>query len=171
MRHPGAPAPQHPPDGLRLAFRAMEGRQRSRFVATAEGHDCVSAYHLQRKRGRRLGETRARDGRDGGFAEGARRRNGRTICVAHHADELVESFLFNLFRGAGSAWLAAMREISTRRIDGVDLTIARPFLCVWRKGIDDYVGEHRLRFREDATNQNLTPLRNRIRHRIIPYLE
>jgi tRNA(Ile)-lysidine synthase len=47
----------------------------------------------------------------------------------------------------------------------------RPFLCVWRKEIDDYVREHRLRFREDATNKNLTPLRNRIRHRIVPYLE
>src|SRR5262249_26040300 len=29
----------------------------------------------------------------------------------------------------------------------------------------------RLRFRADATNKNLTPLRNRIRHRIIPYLQ
>jgi len=64
-----------------------------------------------------------------------------------------------------------MRETSTRQIDGVDLTIVRPFLSVWRKEIDDYVREHRLRFREDATNKNLTPLRNRIRHRIIPYLE
>jgi len=47
----------------------------------------------------------------------------------------------------------------------------RPFLCLWRKEIDDYVREHRLRFREDATNKNLAPLRNRIRHRIIPYLQ
>jgi tRNA(Ile)-lysidine synthase len=64
-----------------------------------------------------------------------------------------------------------MREVSTRRINGVDLTIVRPFLCVWRKEIDDYVREQRLTFREDATNKNLTPLRNRIRHRVIPYLE
>ena len=116
-------------------------------------------------------ETAAREARYAFFAETARRRNCRTIFVAHHADDLVETFLINLFRGAGSAGLAAMREISTRRIDGVDLTIVRPFLCVWRKEIDDYVGEHRLKFREDATNKNLTPLRNRIRHRIIPYLE
>ena len=116
-------------------------------------------------------ETAARDARYAFFAETARRRNCRTIFVAHHADDLVETFLINLFRGAGSAGLAAMREISTRRIDGLDLTIVRPFLCVWRKEIDDYVGEHRLAFREDATNKNLTPLRNRIRHRIIPYLE
>jgi tRNA(Ile)-lysidine synthase len=116
-------------------------------------------------------ETAAREARYAFFAEIARRRNCRTVFVAHHADDLVETFLINLFRGAGNAGLAAMRDISTRRIDGVDLTIVRPFLCVWRKEIDDYVREQRLRFREDATNKNLTPLRNRIRHRIIPYLE
>ena len=116
-------------------------------------------------------ETAAREVRYAFFGETARRRNCRTIFVAHHADDLVETFLINLFRGAGSAGLSAMREISTRRIDGINLTIARPFLCFWRKEIDDYVGQHRLRFREDATNKNLTPLRNRIRHRIIPYLE
>jgi tRNA(Ile)-lysidine synthase len=116
-------------------------------------------------------ETAAREARYAFFAETARRRDCRTIFVAHHADDLVETFLINLFRGAGGAGLAAMRETSARRIDGVDLTIVRPFLCVWRKEIDNYVGEHRLKFREDATNKNLTPLRNRIRHRIIPYLE
>ena len=116
-------------------------------------------------------ETVAREARYAFFAKTAGRRDCRTIFVAHHADDLVETFLINLFRGASGAGLAAMREISTRRIDGVDLTIVRPFLCVWRKEIDDYVGEHRLRFREDATNKDLTPLRNRIRHRIIPYLE
>src|SRR5204863_8362736 len=94
-----------------------------------------------------------------------------TIFIAHHADDLAETFLINLFRGAGTAGLSAMREISTRLINGVDLTIVRPFLCVWRKEIDHYVRDHRLRFREDATNKNLSPLRNRIRHRIVPYLE
>src|SRR5215475_9535426 len=116
-------------------------------------------------------ETAAREARYAFFAETARRRNCRTIFLAHHADDLVETFLINLFRGAGSAGLAAMRETSTRRIDSVDLTIVRPFLSVWRKDIDDYIREGRLKFREDATNKNLTPLRNRIRHRIIPYLE
>jgi tRNA(Ile)-lysidine synthase len=116
-------------------------------------------------------ETAAREARYAFFAETARRRNCRTIFVAHHADDLVETFLINLFRGAGSAGLSGMREISTRRIDGVDLTIVRPFLCVWRKEIDDYVREHRLKFREDASNKDITPLRNRIRHRIVLYLE
>ena len=51
------------------------------------------------------------------------------------------------------------------------LTIVRPLLSVWRKDIDAYVRVHRLRFREDATNRNVAPMRNRIRNRIIPYLE
>jgi tRNA(Ile)-lysidine synthase len=116
-------------------------------------------------------ETAAREARYKFFAETARRRKCKTIFLAHHADDLVETFLINLFRGAGAAGLSAMREISTRRIDDVDLTIVRPFLGVWRKKIDIYVREHRIKFREDASNENLNPLRNRIRHRIIPYLE
>jgi len=116
-------------------------------------------------------ETAAREARYKFFAETARRRKCKTIFLAHHADDLVETFLINLFRGAGPAGLSGIREISTRRIDDVDLTIVRPFLGVWRKKIDIYVREHRIKFREDASNKNLNPLRNRIRHRIIPYLE
>jgi tRNA(Ile)-lysidine synthase len=116
-------------------------------------------------------ETAAREARYKFFAETARRRKSKTIFLAHHADDLVETFLINLFRGAGTAGLSGMREISTRRIDDVDLAIVRPFLGVWRKEIDIYVREHRIKFREDASNKNLNPLRNRIRHRIIPYLE
>jgi tRNA(Ile)-lysidine synthase len=116
-------------------------------------------------------ETAAREARYKFFAETARRRKCKTIFLGHHADDLIETFLINLFRGAGTAGLSGMREISTRRIDDVDLAIVRPFLGVWRREIDIYVREHRIKFREDASNKNLNPLRNRIRHRIIPYLE
>lgn len=116
-------------------------------------------------------ETAAREARYRFFAEVAKRRRCRTIFLAHHADDLVETFLMNLFRGAGFTGLSAMREIASRRIEDVDLTIVRPLLGVWRSGIDTYVRKHRLKFREDASNKNLTPLRNRIRRRIIPYLE
>ena len=116
-------------------------------------------------------ETAARAARYAFFAKTARRRNCGTIFIAHHADDLVETFLINLFRGAGNTGLSAMQKISIRQIDGVDLTIVRPFLGVWRKEIDAYIREHGLTFREDITNKNLKALRNRIRHRVIPYLE
>lgn len=116
-------------------------------------------------------ETAGREARYKFFAQVAKRQKCRTIFLGHHADDLVETFLINLFRGTGSAGLAAMREISTRSIENVDLTILRPLLGVWRKEIDNYVRKNRLTFREDASNKALNPLRNRIRHRIIPYLE
>ena len=116
-------------------------------------------------------ETAARDARYKFFAQVAKRRRCRTIFLGHHADDLVETFLINLFRGAGPGGLSAMRGVSIRKIDKVKLQIVRPLLGVWREQIDDYVRKHRLKFREDASNKNLAPLRNRIRHRIIPEIE
>jgi tRNA(Ile)-lysidine synthase len=116
-------------------------------------------------------ETAARDSRYSFFAKIAKRRRCHTVFLAHHADDLVETFLINLFRGAGNAGLVGMREVSTRPIDHVGLTIVRPLLGIWRKQIDNYVRKHELTFREDASNKNLNPFRNRIRHRVIPYLE
>jgi tRNA(Ile)-lysidine synthase len=116
-------------------------------------------------------ETAAREARYSFFAKTAKRRRCHTIFLGHHADDLVETFLLNLIRGAGLTGLAAMRDVSSRHIDGIDLMIVRPLLSVWRSEIDRYVQEYHLRFREDATNKNLAATRNRMRNRIIPYLE
>jgi tRNA(Ile)-lysidine synthase len=116
-------------------------------------------------------ETAAREARYSFFAGTARRKRCRAIFLAHHADDLVETFLINLFRGAGTTGLAGMREVAQRRVDGVDLTIVRPLLGICGRDIQHHVRKHRLKFREDASNKDLAPLRNRIRRRIIPYLE
>jgi len=116
-------------------------------------------------------ETAAREARYSFFAKAAKRHHCHTIFLAHHADDLVETFLLNLIRGAGLTGLAGMRDVSRRHIDGIELTIVRPLLSVWRSDIDKYARECHLRFREDATNKNLATTRNRIRNRIIPCLE
>lgn len=116
-------------------------------------------------------ETAARQARYEFFAQAAKRKHCRTIFLGHHADDLVETFLINLFRGAGLSGLGSIREVSAREITGVRLTVVRPLLNVWRTEIDEYIRAHRLKFREDKSNRDLTPLRNRIRRRVIPYLE
>ena len=112
-------------------------------------------------------ETAARNARYEFFASVARRRRCSGIFLGHHADDLVETFLFNLFRGSGSEGLGSIRSVSTRG----KLTLIRPMLGVWRKEIDAYVARQRLKFREDASNSILATTRNRLRHRIIPFLE
>jgi tRNA(Ile)-lysidine synthase len=112
-------------------------------------------------------ETTGRNERLAFFERVARRRRCLTIFLAHHADDQVETFLLNLFRGAGGRGLGAMRLSSNYG----SLEIVRPLLGVWRSEIDHYVKEHRLKFRDDATNEILNARRNRMRHKIIPWLE
>jgi tRNA(Ile)-lysidine synthase len=116
-------------------------------------------------------ETAGRNARYEFFARVARRRRCRIIFLGHHADDLVETFLLNLFRGAGPSGLGGIRQIATRRRDGVELTIVRPLLGTTREEIDAYLDERHLKFRDDPTNTMLDAFRNRVRHRIIPYIE
>jgi len=116
-------------------------------------------------------ETAARFARLAFFVEVARRRRCSRIFLAHHADDLVETALLNLFRGAGPGGMAAMRKFSIHRIGKTELTILRPLLGVWRSEIDSYVRQNDLEFREDSTNAVLHYSRNVIRHRILPDIE
>lgn len=123
------------------------------------------------KRNKMSIEMAARAARYQFFADVARQLDRSVIFLGHHADDLIETFLINLFRGAGTRGLAAIREISHHQIGTADLTVVRPLLGVWRSEIDRYVRARRLKFREDASNKDLTPLRNRVRGKVVPYLE
>ena len=112
-------------------------------------------------------ETAARHERLAFFQKVARRRRCLTIFLAHHADDQVETFLLNLSRGAGGRGLGAMRPSSNFG----SIKIVRPLLGVWRSQIDAYARSYGIEFREDATNEKLEARRNRIRHRIVPWLE
>jgi tRNA(Ile)-lysidine synthase len=111
-------------------------------------------------------ETAAREARGDFFRRTARRERVRGLILAHHADDQVETFLFHLLRGAGPVGLAAMRPASMRGT----LSVYRPLLGVWRREIDEWLTERRIRWREDATNKDEAHTRNRIRRLIIPAL-
>jgi tRNA(Ile)-lysidine synthase len=148
--------------------RFVENLTRKYDVDVAIGSANIRALAAKRKTSI---ETAAREARYEFFAKIAKSKRCRTIFLGHHADDVVETFLINLFRGAGTAGLSSIREVSKRRIADADLTIVRPLSRIWRSEIDRYVRAHRLKFREDVSNKDLTPLRNRIRQRVIPYLE
>lgn len=114
-------------------------------------------------------ETAGRQARYDFFAWAARQTRCRTLVLAHHADDQVETFLFNLFRGGGSG-LGGMRRRTIREIDGVRLEILRPWLGVWRAEIEAYAAREKLRYREDASNASPAHTRNRVRSRVIPML-
>ena len=154
-----------------------ESAEDARFVA-----DLAKEYGLEavigrqdvaaRARRRRQSlETAGREARYGLFIQTARNRACPRLFLAHHADDQVETFLFNLFRGSAGPGLCGMRPHSTQVIDGVTLQISRPLLGVWREQIDAYVTRHRLDFREDSSNTDLRHTRNRLRRELIPAIE
>jgi tRNA(Ile)-lysidine synthase len=122
------------------------------------------------KRTKRSIETAARSARQAFFARCAEAVGTPWVMLGHHADDQVETFLFNLLRGAGAGGLGGMSAISELTVDGVKLGVVRPLLAVWRAEIDEYIAGHGLIFCEDASNADLQHTRNRIRHAALPAL-
>ena len=148
----------------------------ARFVrayAASLGSACVierQEVGALAKAGRVSVEAAARLARHRFFARLAREHGVTRLLLAHHADDQVETFLFNLLRGAGPGGLRAMRPVAHHLIEGITLELHRPLLGIWREEIDAYLAAHRLIFREDPSNRDPRHTRNRIRHEILPLL-
>lgn len=91
----------------------------------------------------------------------------KSIAIAQHADDQVETILLALSRGAGLAGLSAMPGHWQR--NGVDFY--RPFLLVAGADLRVWLAEKSIGFVEDPTNADLRYTRNRIRAKLLPELE
>lgn len=91
---------------------------------------------------------------------------GEVLVMAHHLDDQAETFLLQLFRGAGVAGLASMPAVR-RFASG---WLARPLLDTPRADVIAYARQHRLTWVDDPTNQLLRHDRNLLRHEVLPKL-
>lgn len=90
------------------------------------------------------------------------------ILLGHHADDVAETLLMRLCRGAGTEGLAAPRPISQpNQLGGLHL---RPMLDWSREAIESAMKTARIPWREDDSNAKLDYFRNRVRHRVWPEL-
>jgi tRNA(Ile)-lysidine synthase len=101
----------------------------------------------------------------------ARRFGAQGIVVGHSADDQVETVLMHLLRGAGMAGLSGMRFRSLPNAWSVEMPLLRPLLSTWRNEILEYCQMRQLNPVFDASNEDTTLYRNRLRHELIPYLE
>lgn len=97
--------------------------------------------------------------------------NADAVATAHHADDQVETILMHLLRGAGPDGLSGMNYRSSDPLGESEIPLIRPLLGIWREQIMKYCEEHQLDPLQDATNQESTYFRNRIRLELIPELE
>ncbi len=96
------------------------------------------------------------------FERMCRENGGTKIATAHHRDDNVETVLMNMARGTGVQGLCGIWPVRGQWI--------RPLLCLNREQIEACLKEQGIPWRTDATNQEETYTRNRIRHNILPLL-
>ena len=89
----------------------------------------------------------------------AEARGANVILQGHQADDVAETFLQRLSRGAGLPGLCAPRPVRTSS----SLSFIRPLLTLSREVVRDTLAEFYVPWREDASNLSSAHLRNRLR--------
>lgn len=163
------------------AFRDALCKAERLFLSEATGE------RADNPKRRRVTEAHGRGGAAGGVK----------IALAHHANDLAETALFQAVRGSSLAGLAGIRPVS--RIDAAwddahakelihqqtpledgtawedarteELMVIHPLLFVRRREIEAWLREQNICWRTDATNLDEGYSRNCLRQRVIPYLE
>lgn len=85
------------------------------------------------------------------------------LLTAHHADDNLETFLINSTRGSGLEGLTGIPQMSGN--------IVRPLLPFSRKDVEEFAKESKISWREDASNESVKYLRNKLRHQVVPILK
>ncbi|MCF8032167.1 MAG: tRNA lysidine(34) synthetase TilS [Desulfarculaceae bacterium] len=158
-------APEH---GWRLVLAHVDHGLRptsgddASFVAALAGEleaKCLLRRVAVERAGRSLEEA-AREARREALLAMADEAGAGAIALGHTLEDQAETVLMRLLTGSGPAGLAAMRPWSP--------PWWRPLLGLRREALRAWLGQEDHPWREDPSNQDLSILRNRVRHRLMP---
>ena len=116
-------------------------------------------------------EEAAREVRYNFLTEIAGDVGAKQAAIGHTLNDHVETILMHLIRGTGTRGLGGLHPCSRWQSASGSLTIIRPLLQATRQETESYCHQHRLMPRLDTSNLSLSPLRNRIRHHLLPILQ
>ncbi len=109
-------------------------------------------------------ELAARKARYNWFSEIVKARKIEKIATAHNKNDNAESILMNFMRGAGLSGLSGIGE-------NISDKIIRPILCMEKEEILSYLENKGLSYVTDSTNLSCDYTRNKVRHKLIPFIE
>ncbi|CAG1003293.1 tRNA(Ile)-lysidine synthase [Phycisphaerales bacterium] len=169
-KQPDAVVVAHVVHDLRPRRQAVADRDAAKRLADRLGlRFCEASVRVRGRAGNP--EANARRLRYAALARLARKHRCTYVATAHHADDLVESVLMRLLRGAGPRGLAAMRP--SRPLDGdsrAAIRLIRPLLGVTRADAERICRVAGVPWQTDATNTDTNRLRAAIRARVLPTL-
>ena len=108
-------------------------------------------------------EQAARRVRQACFAELISSGATDRIATGHTRSDQAETVLYRILRGSGTAGLSGILPVTREGI-------VRPLLELDRSEIECWLRKRNIPWREDATNQDCSYARNRLRHEILPLL-
>ena len=85
------------------------------------------------------------------------------FATAHHAEDQLETVLMQVTKGSQPSGMPVKREVEGG-------FLIRPFLPAMKADLYSYVAENGLHFREDPSNESDAYMRNRYRHKIVPFI-
>ena len=101
------------------------------------------------------------------LAKLVKKYNAKYIFTAHHGDDLMETILMRIVRGAslkGYSGFARYAEMD-------DYTIVRPLIYLTKADLEKYNKENNIKYAVDKTNFEEVYTRNRYRKNILPLLK
>ncbi len=162
---------------LNHQLRGAESEADARYVsdlasrlgipATIDQRD-VKAYQAEQRLSL---EEAAREVRYTFLAQVATSAGANQVAVGHTLDDHIETILMHIIRGTGTRGLRGLQPSSLWQSSGNSVTVIRPLLPLSRQETASYCHDHQLIPRIDASNLSLSPLRNRIRHQLLPLLQ
>ena len=94
----------------------------------------------------------------------SKKYNFSKIALAHTKDDQAETILMRFLKGASLRGLSGIKPIN-------DNVFIHPILVFSKEEILNFLKENKIPFLQDPTNYNLSFLRNKLRHKILPFLE
>ena len=112
-------------------------------------------------------EKSARDIRYNFLKKMLKKYKAKYLFTAHHGDDLVETILMRLIRGAAFKGYGGFNKLTTYE----DYFIARPLIFYTKDEINQYVKENNLSYAVDQTNFSNDYTRSRLRNEVLPQLK
>lgn len=154
---------------LNHMFRGEEAESDARFVRDfCQTHgipvsvEAINVTDYMKKTGL-SSQVAARDVRYDFLNNVARSEGCNKIALGHHADDQAETILMNFMRGSGAKGLKGIELINRQYI--------RPLLFTRRYEIEAYCQKNNLNPILDSSNLKDIYQRNKVRHKLIPFLE